>query len=145
MRNSADNMRGIRDRTAEILVGIPEVQEWEISVLHRLYETRSGACARVIWTKGDPEATDRMISGFRTDLLPRLEQLPGFCSCSMLVDRQSGACSLTAVYTDRSAMDASREEVMDMRETFRREMGMEVTEVAEFDLVLHHLRVPELV
>lgn len=34
---------------------------------------------------------------------------------------------------------------MDMRETFSRQMDMEVTMVEELDLTLHHLRVPELV
>ena len=31
-----------------------------------------------------------------------------------------------------------------MREEFTRQMGMEVTDVAEFALAIHHLRVPEM-
>jgi hypothetical protein len=32
-----------------------------------------------------------------------------------------------------------------MREEFTRQTGGEITEIAEFDLALHHLRVPETV
>jgi hypothetical protein len=31
-----------------------------------------------------------------------------------------------------------------MREQFTREMGLEITDMAEFELVIHHLRVPEM-
>ena len=146
MAATRERVRAMRERAADQYgAPAPEVQEWEIAMMHRMHTAGDDSCARVTWCRMDPAGMDRMIDTFRTALMPRIDQLPGFCSCSMLVDRQTGACSLTAVYTDRSAMDASRGQVMDMRETFRREMGMEVTEVAEFDLVLHHLRVPELV
>ena len=123
----------------------PEVQEWEIAVMHRLHHARDDSCARVTWSRIDPTQVDTMIETFRTSLVPRLDHVPGFCSVSMLVDRQSGHGSLTAVYTDRQAMEDSRQQVMGMREEFRSQMNMDITEVAEFELVLHGLRVPELV
>ena len=122
-----------------------EVQEWEIAVMHRTHTASDDSCARVTWSRIDPAQVDRMIDTFRTSLVPRIDDVPGFCSLSLLVDRQTGAGSLTAVYNDRQAMEASREQVMSMREEFSRQVDMEITEVAEFDLVLHHLRVPELV
>jgi heme-degrading monooxygenase HmoA len=122
-----------------------QVQEWEIAVMHRRQTAGDDSCARVTWSRIDPAQVDRMIDTFRTSLVPRIDEIPGFCSLSMLVDRQTGMGSLTAVYTDRQALEASREQVMGVREEFSRQTGMEVTEVAEFDLVLHHLRVPELV
>jgi len=122
-----------------------EVQEWEIAVMHRTHTASDDSCARVTWSRIDPAQVDRMIDTFRTSLVPRIDDVPGFCSLSLLVDRQTGAGSLTAVYNDRQAMEASREQVMSMREEISRQVDMEITEVAEFDLVLHHLRVPELV
>ena len=122
-----------------------EVQEWEIAVLHREHPAGDGACARITWTRADPGRVDQVLDMYRASLMPRIQEMPGFCSLSLLVDRQTGTDSLTAVYADRQAMDASRERVQGMREEFSRQLDMEVTDVAEFDLVLHHLRVPELV
>jgi quinol monooxygenase YgiN len=122
-----------------------EVQEWEIAVMHRVHHARDDSCARVTWSRIDPGQVDRMIDTFRTSFVPRLDHVPGFCSVSMLIDRQSGMGSLTAVYTDRQAMEASRQRVSGMRDEFRTQMNMDITEVAEFELVLHELRVPELV
>ena len=145
MRRSEENVRGIRDRTAEILVGPAEVQEWEIAILHRLYETRQHACARVIWAKGDPAQMDHMIDTFRMTMLPRMEELPGFCSVSVMVDRENGTSATAITYESREAMDAAQEQGIAMRREFTDAMGMEVTDVGAFDLVLAHLRVPETV
>jgi quinol monooxygenase YgiN len=145
MRRSSENVRGIRKHTAEILCGPVEVQEWEIAVLHRLYETRDGAGTRVIWTKGDPARLDAMIESFRMGLLPRMEELPGFCSVSAMVDRQSGQCATAVTYESRPAMDDAMEQAIALRKEFTDSMGMEVTDVSSFDLVLAHLRVPETV
>ena len=145
MHRSAEGVRGIRDRTAEILCGTAQVQEWEIAVLHRLYETRNGACARVIWTKGDAAATDRTIDAFRMDLLPRLEELPGFCSVSVLVDRANGHHATAVTYESRAAMASAMEQGVALRKEFSRAVGVDLMDVASFDLALAHLRVPETV
>jgi hypothetical protein len=49
------------------------------------------------------------------------------------------------VYEDRHAMHYSKGQAQAMREEFTEHMGMHITEVAEFDVVLAHLRVPETV
>ena len=146
MAATREQVRAMRDRATEQFGGRrPEVQEWEIAVVHRLHPAGDDACARVTWTRVDPATMDRVLDTFRMALIPRLDELPGFCSCSMLIDRQTGLGTLTAMYADRSSMDASRERVQGMREEFSRSMDMDVTDIAEFDVVLHHLRVPELV
>lgn len=146
MTATREQVRAMRDRATETLgARRPDVQEWEIAAMHRLHPAGDDACARVTWTRADPAGMDRILDAFRMGIVPKMDDVPGFCSLSMMVDRQTGLGSLTAVYTDRAAMDASRDQVMGMREDFSRQMDMEVTEVAEFDLVLHHLRVPELV
>jgi quinol monooxygenase YgiN len=145
MAASRDPVRAMRDRTTDMLGGgRPEIQEWEVAAMHRLHPADDDACARVTWTRADPASMERTVDAFRMAMIPRMDDVPGFCSLSLMIDRQTGLGSLTAVYTDRRAMDASRDHVMDMRQDFSRQMDMEVTMVEELDLALHHLRIPEM-
>ncbi|MET0765182.1 MAG: hypothetical protein ABWY29_09975 [Blastococcus sp.] len=145
MRRNAENIRPIREKTAELMGGSADVAEWEIAVLHRIHETHDGACARVIWTTGDPARVDETIDAFRMTMISRIEELPGFCSVSVMVDRQSGRSAIAVTYDDRDAMQQAQERGMALRREFNRHLGRETTEVAEFDVVLAHLRVPEKV
>jgi quinol monooxygenase YgiN len=145
MHNSEAGLHAMRRRFAEMLGGEPEVQEWEIAVLHRSRQAPEGAGCRVIWGRGDPAEQERMLDALRMSLLPRLEEVPGFCSISMLVDRETGRSAAAVVYESREAMTRATEQTKPMREEFSRQMGTEITEVAEFDLALAHLRVPETV
>jgi heme-degrading monooxygenase HmoA len=145
MRMSAEGVRSMRERAAEIFGGQPEVQEWEIAALHRRYETREGACARVIWSRADPDLVDRTIDAYRMSLIPRLEEMPGFCSVSLLVSRAEGRAVSATVYESRQSMEETREMSVNLRDDFAMSMGVAITEVAEMELVLAHLRVPETV
>jgi quinol monooxygenase YgiN len=145
MHRSAENVRGIRDRTAEIMCGTTEVDEWEIAVLHRRHETRDGTSARVIWTEGDPASTDHMVDGFRMSLLPGLEELPGFSSVSLMIDRTAGRAATAVTYENRAAMEQAGGRARTLRKEFLTTMNLKQTGAASFDLALAHLRVPEMV
>ena len=146
MAATAEGVHRMREQATEQFgAGEPEVREWEIAAMHRLHPAGDDACARVTWARVDPARVDDVLDVFRTDLIPRMDEMPGFCSLSLLIDRQTGDNSLTAVYTDRRSMEASRQRAMYIRDEFRRGLHMAATDVAEFDLVLHHLHVPELV
>jgi quinol monooxygenase YgiN len=145
LHRSAEGVMALRAKAAEIMQGDAEVQEWEIAVLHRMHGTHNGACARVIWTQADPSGTDRMLDAFRMSMLTRMEDLPGFDSCSVMVDRATGRAATTVIYDSRHSMEEAEQMGMAMRQDFTRQMGMETTDVAAFDVVLAHLRVPETV
>jgi hypothetical protein len=146
MRASAEKVRDSRDRAGEILGDPnPEVAMWEIALMHRKRDTPEGACCRVTWSRGDAAGADGMLQTFRMGVLPRVDDLPGFCSVSILVDRASGMSVLTATYESREAMERTAGDVAAMRERFNQETGVEVTDMAEMELALHHLRVPETV
>jgi quinol monooxygenase YgiN len=145
MRHSADGVVAMRQRAAEIMGGTAEVQEWEVALMHRLHSAHHGASARVIWHDGDPADVDRKIDTFRTTMLPQLKELPGCCSVSVMLDRGSGRSVVTTTYDSPQDMIAARDRAMQMREEFMRRLLRTVTEVAEFELVVAELRLPETV
>ena len=144
MHDTEGAVYDLRHKAAEILGGSPEVQEWEIGLMHRMHEAHNGACTRVIWASGEPARVEENVDSFRMGMLSKIEELPGFCSVSLMVDRPSGRAAAAVTYDSRQDLAAGMERAVAMREEFTRQMNMEVTEVADFDLVLAHLRVPEM-
>ena len=145
MHATEQTVRDFRDRAAQLMDGEHEAQAWEVAVMHRLHAGHDGACTRVIWSEGDPGRAEDNRDTFRMMLLPRLEELPGFCSVSLMMDRAGGRSAAAFTYDSHEDMERATPAAMGLREQAAREMGLRVTEVAEFDLVLHHLRVPETV
>ncbi|HET7397266.1 MAG TPA: hypothetical protein VFJ94_01990 [Intrasporangium sp.] len=145
MRATAERVTPIRAKAAAAFGGRASVDEWEVAYVHRAHHAADGACARVTWTESDPASMDRVIDTFKTRIMPRVEQLEGFCSASLLVDRYTGRACTTVSYESSEAMARTRDTAMGLRADGVQEAGLEIAEVAEFELVLAHLDVPELV
>jgi hypothetical protein len=145
MRATAQTMKPIRAAAAEAFGGETTYDEWEIAYLHRDHRSGDGACARVTWCEADPGQLGRVVDAFRLATMPQLEDLPGFCSASVLINRAVGRCCLTVSYDSPEAMKSSRERAMGLRDDLARDTRLELTDVEEFELVLAHLDVPELV
>jgi len=144
MRASAEKVRQIRDRAAETAAGSATVAEWEIAVLHRDHRSGDGACVRATWFKVAPGQVGRCLDLYRESVLPALEDLQGFCSASLLIDRSSSRAVSSATFDSREAMDRNREAARSLRTTRLRELGADQIDVGEFELAIAHLRVPEL-
>jgi heme-degrading monooxygenase HmoA len=138
MRGSDDQLRPIRDRGREVLGGSMQVDEWEIAVMHR---TQHGECCRVSWLEGDLHT---MTETFRVGILPQIEQTPGFCSASLLINTTTGLGCATTTWETRDAMEASRATADEMRSRAAREAGGQIVDVHEFELAYAHLHVPEM-
>ncbi|MCZ2821088.1 hypothetical protein O2V63_12165 [Modestobacter sp. VKM Ac-2977] len=146
MLGSAEGMRRDRARLGQVLGAVPVVAQWEVAVLHRVQPTGPDACCRLVWSsRPAPEALDDDVGTFRMALLPRIEELTGFCSASLMIDRVSGGTVLAVAYADREAMLVAGQRADALRTEYARAMGGRITEVAEFDLVVAHLRIPETV
>ena len=145
LHRSAEGVMAMRAKAAEIMQGETEVNEWEIAILHRLHETHHGACARVTWSRADAGRADQLLDMYRTSLLPRIQEMPGFCSCRLLIDREDGRAVGTVVFDAREHLAQTREQARMLRDEGARILGIDVLDVAEMDLVLAHLRVPETV
>ena len=115
MRAPAGPVGVIRDRAVEILGGTMMVEEWEILLMHRDHPSHPGACARGTWLRMDPAAIDRAVDVYKMVSIPAMEELDGFCSASLLVDRASGRAVSTATYDSREAMQRNREQASAVR------------------------------
>jgi heme-degrading monooxygenase HmoA len=145
LNTSTGTLAHTRERGGEILGGVPEVLRWELALVHRVHEAEPSACTRVIMGEQAPDRLDRTLELFRTDVLPELEQLPGFASTSIVQERTSGRMATAVTYDSREQLAQAGDRARRLREDFSRASGLAITEVAEFDLVLAHLRVPETV
>lgn len=138
MHASNEQIRPLRDRGQEILGGPPQVDEWEVAVMHR---TQHAECCRVSWLKGDLEA---LTETFRVGLLPELDGTVGFCGASLLVNRSTGTGCATTGWETRAAMAASRSSADEMRSRAASNASGEIVDVHEFDLAYAHLHIPEM-
>lgn len=145
MQASNLHLAPMRMRGGQIMGGPPEVDEWEVAVMHRDHPAPAGSCCRVTWMRLNHTDIDRDIDLYRAAMLPEMESIEGFCSASLLVNRALGRACNTTTYDSREALDASRERSWTIRDAGVREAGVDVLDVVECDLVLAHLRLPELV
>lgn len=135
---SDEKLREMRDRGRDLMGNSMQVDEWEIAVMHRSHH---GDCARVTWMEGDVQG---MAETFRVVALPRIEDLSGFCSASLLINDLTGIGCVTTCWENREAMRASDSLSREIRETAAREIGGQIADVREFELAYAHLHVPEM-
>jgi quinol monooxygenase YgiN len=145
LRASEERVRPLRDRGAQLFGTTPTVDVWEIALLHRVQDAPEGACVRVTWTRGDPARAEEMIDMFRTRAISVMEGLTGFCSASLFVDRAGGRAVTSATYDSRASLELSQTGASQLRSGILQEAGLELEDIAEFELLLAHLRVPETV
>ncbi|HEU4513378.1 MAG TPA: antibiotic biosynthesis monooxygenase [Nocardioidaceae bacterium] len=145
MNASAETVRPLRSQAEQVLgADTSDVDTWEIAALHRDHATPDGGCARVTWLSGDPKMADRAADVFRMAVLPRVQELEGFCSGSLLINRQTGRAVGTITFDSREHVEQSREAAGQIRERASSELAAAVDAVSEMEVALAHLHVPEM-
>jgi hypothetical protein len=145
MRATAEQVRPIRESAVQVFGGPATIDEWEIAVLHRDHHAAEGAGVRATWIKIRPDQFDRAVEFYKTEVLPAIEELEGFCSASLMIDRESGLAVSSATFDTMDAMERNRDQARSIRTERLRDLGAEQLDVCEFELAIAHLRVPELV
>jgi heme-degrading monooxygenase HmoA len=144
MKASAGEIEPIRERLVQALGATDgDVRVWDVAVLHRERPAGDGAAAQVLWTRVPAARTDALLDAFRHNLVPRLQELPGFCSLSMLVDRRGGREVVVTSWESRDALERVRKEARHLRDQFITAVGAGIVDGAEMELAVAHLRVPE--
>jgi hypothetical protein len=141
---SAQGIGPLRDRAAEAFGGRASVEAWEIAVLHRQHSSDTGACVRATWLALPADQMDAGIEYFRSSVLPQVEHLDGFRSASLMVERGSGRGVSSVSFGSRAAMERNRDQARALKAESIRAAGASEVAEGEFELVLAHLRVPEL-
>ena len=145
MHASAERIRPVRDQAAHAFGGSPTLDEWEIAVLHRDHPSGPGAGVRATWLKVRPDQFDRAIAFYRESVLPAIEELEGFCSASLMLDRASWRAVASSTFDSLAAMERNEDQARSLRTTRLRDLGADQYDIGEFELALAGLRVPELV
>lgn len=146
MRESAEKVRPYRDEAQRLLgAESSEVEVWEVAAVHRDHAMPEGACARLTFLSGDPSTAERAIDIYKLAVLPKIQQFDGFCSASLLINREKGRAVGTLTFERRDQLEATRDAAAQIRERASQEMGSTVDEVVEVDVALAHLHLPELV
>ena len=144
MNATAQKVRPLRDGAEQALGATTSVVDmWELAVVHRDHASPDGACARVTWLSGFTSA-ERAIDVYRMAVLPRIQEMDGFCSSSFMLNRDTGRAVGTVVFETSQQLEATREAARGIREGAAPEMGAMVDDVAEMELALAHLHLPEM-
>jgi hypothetical protein len=133
----------LRKQLGEHLGGDAEVEEWEIALLHRDHWSQDGARVRVTWV--ETSDVDRLVDFTRTVTLPAYDLVRGFCSASLMVDREAGRGAVAVSFDNPAAEEDSRETARALREKYVDGTRDRIVDVEQFDLALAHLHAPELV
>lgn len=145
MRASERAADRMRSHALGIFHATSEVSRWEIAVLRRDHRSCRRAAVRVTWLRSDPAELGRLVDTYKLALLPHLEDLDGFCSASLLVDRASGRAVSSVSFDDWAAMLASRDAEQAIWVQAVEDTDVEILKIAEFDLAIAQLNAPELV
>jgi heme-degrading monooxygenase HmoA len=146
LKTSKEMVRPMQDRLMQMLKADDAlIQSWDVAVLHRARHSPPGARATVTWARVAADHVDTLLDSYRASMLPRLQELPGFTSLSLVVDRQQGRTVSVTAFESPDALAHTRKQARSLRDEFAHGVGAHIHDVAEMDLVVAHLHVPETV
>ncbi len=94
--------------------------------------------ARSTTLRGRPASVDAGTAYFRDEVLPALQDVDGFVGASLIVDRDTGLCIVTASWASTEARQASADQVRAMRERAAAVFGAGATQVDEWEIAVMH-------
>ncbi len=139
MNSSVVKIRPIRNKIAKTLEGSVEIEEWRVAAMDRRYDAKTAGCVRVTWLRVARDEGDAFVEDFLTVSLPALRAVRGYCSASLLVNPEWGRAAITVAYEGPEAAERRL-----ARADGKHQLGSDVIDVQLFDLVMPHLRVPDL-
>jgi quinol monooxygenase YgiN len=142
MHASEPVLEPLREQAGRVAGGVPATEEYELAVLHRLKQAEPGCWVRTTRVRTDPSGVVEGIRNFKHQTIPAIEQLPGFRSALLLVNRRTGSGVVSVVFDDRAALDASRQAAQAVRGDASTATSSSVTDVVESEIVVAGLKLP---
>lgn len=107
MNDSFEAMRDRRTRMLEPLVSTMAIMGMEAMAYTRPSSTTTGGfrLQRMVF---EPSKADQLVDTFKSQGMPRLQEIDGFTGCSLMMDRARGVASVGVTYRDMAALEASR-------------------------------------
>lgn len=144
LKASKETVRPMQDRLMQMLRADDAlIQSWDVAVLHREKPSGDGARAQVTWSRIAPSNMDTLLNAYRGSMLARLQELPGFCSLSLVIDRKEGRIVSVTSFESAATCAQTRKPARGFREEFAQAVGARIVDVAEMDVAVAHLHVPD--
>jgi len=144
VKASKETVRPMQDRLMQMLRADDAlIQSWDLAVLHREKPSGDGARAQVTWSRIAPGNMDTLLNAYRGSMLARLQELPGFCSLSLVIDRKEGRIVSVTSFESAGTCAQTRKPARGFREEFAHAVGARIVDVAEMDVAVAHLHVPD--
>jgi quinol monooxygenase YgiN len=144
LKASKETVRPMQDRLMQMLRADDAlIQSWDVAVLHREKPSGDGARAQVTWSRIAPSNMDTLLNAYRGSMLARLQELPGFCSLSLVIDRKEGRIVSVTSFDSAATCEQTRKPARGFREEFAQAVGARIVDVAEMDVTVAHLHVPD--
>jgi heme-degrading monooxygenase HmoA len=107
-RSASDSALGkAREEAVKIMGGeLTSVENLEQVAEHIVRPPVVGCSLIVTRLSMDPASVDENITFFKSEMIPRISNEPGFCALRNMVDRGSGRSMVGTVWQDRQSMDA---------------------------------------
>jgi heme-degrading monooxygenase HmoA len=112
------------------------VQNFEETVTEAAAPPRPGASLMVTRVSMDPTRVDDNAAYFKSEVVPRIKEQPGFQAVRQLINRETGEGDVGTWWADQKSMQAWAEEAKVRREEVAKARGITFSEPSFREVVL---------
>ena len=100
----------------EGVMGAPEVENFEETLMEAATPPGPGASLMVTRVSMDPTRVDDNVAYFKSEVLPRIKEQPGFRAVRQMINRETGQGTVGTVWANEDSMQKWAEEAKVRRE-----------------------------
>lgn len=140
---SEPNVVSMRQQAAEVAGGEVEVAIFEPGVVEQRQSDQPGYWTRSVKTSVDPARVDDTVTYFRDNALPKILEISGVNTVSLMFNRETGTLWSSTTFESRAAMDAAADRARELRERATSAAGITILDVVESEVIIVGIRNPD--